>query len=76
MVKHETPACMRCGETSTVDVDEKALYQWQQLGVLIQLAFPGMSDEDREHLKSGTHPKCWAEMFGDLDDEEDDDATR
>lgn len=68
----ETPPCMHCGETSTIEVNEKSLFRWKSLGIHIQTAFPDMSDEDREHLKTGTHPRCWAEMFGNLDDEEDD----
>lgn len=32
-------------------------------GAHAQEAFPNMSIELREQIISGTHPKCWDEMF-------------
>lgn len=57
----ETKPCMVCGERSQLRVSAFAFYQWQ-CGMLIQNAFPEMSADDRELLKSGTHPKCWDRM--------------
>ena len=65
-----TAPCMLCGKESTRHVDAAAFRAWRG-GMLIQQAFPDMSDPERELLKSGTHPKCWDQMFGSLDDEED-----
>ena len=33
--------------------------------ILAQQAFPELPTEIREQLISGTHPKCWDEMFSD-----------
>lgn len=64
------PPCMVCGKESTLRVDAAGYSAWIS-GTLIQQAFPEMSDPEREHLKTGTHPACWDEMFGDLIDEEE-----
>lgn len=69
-----TPACMLCGKESDLRVDATRYTAWVN-GELIQLAFPDMTDSEREQLKSGIHPECWEQMFGDLEDEEDDDAS-
>jgi hypothetical protein len=37
----------------------------------VQDVFPLLSKEDREVMISGTHPKCWNEMFAELDEEEE-----
>jgi hypothetical protein len=58
-----TPSCMVCGKTSTMEVDSRGLHRWQHLGVLIQNAFPDMSAEEREQLKTGTHPACFESIF-------------
>ena len=39
--------------------------------MLIQDAFPELSKEDRERLITGICPKCWKELFGDEDEEDD-----
>lgn len=69
MVTVITPPCMVCGETSTMQVDSKALHRWQT-GVHIQVAFADMPAPEREQLKTGTHPECWDKMFADLEDDE------
>ena len=38
-------------------------------GAHAQSAFPDMSIELREQIISGTHPKCWDEMFPVINDE-------
>jgi hypothetical protein len=35
----------------------------RQAGAYVQDAFPYLSAPEREQLISGTHPKCWDEMF-------------
>jgi hypothetical protein len=37
----------------------------------VQDVFPLLSKEDREVMISGKHPKCWNEMFAELDEEEE-----
>lgn len=59
-----TPRCMMCDKSDEVEVDPDALRAWRE-GALIQEAFPDMTPEDREHLKTGTHPACWDSMFAD-----------
>jgi hypothetical protein len=57
-----TLPCIHCHKGGVLYVETTALYQWQN-GMTIQDAFPNMSDDDREMLVSGIHPKCWDEMF-------------
>ena len=68
-----TKPCMMCGKTSEMEVDSLAFHRWQNERVLIQLAFPDMSVEDRETLISGTHGPCFEAMFADEEDEDEDD---
>lgn len=62
----QTPHCMVCGEQSLLFVEEHQYNSWKS-GTLIQNAFPNLTPDERELLMTGTHPKCWEEMF---DDEE------
>ncbi len=57
-----TRPCIVCGEKSEMSVDLNAYSAWRN-GTLIQDAFPTLTPSEREHLKMGTHPKCWEEMF-------------
>jgi len=65
-VDHITPACPVCGERSMLRVDPDRLKQWLD-GAFIQVAFPEMTDDDREQLKTGTHPECWDKLWTDED---------
>lgn len=47
-----TGSCVISGKKITVDVPAEGLYKYRQ-GVLIQDAFPEMSEDDREFLMSG-----------------------
>lgn len=62
LVKFVTPACPRCKIQSIVYLDQKSLTDWQN-GVFIQDAFLDMPADERELLKTGTHPECWADIF-------------
>lgn len=64
------PRCVHCGQASTVEMPEKAFWAWQQEGKYIQDAWPEASAAVREQLISGTHPKCWDEMWA--EDKDDD----
>ena len=45
-----------------LDITEEQLAAYRD-GVLIQNAFPHLSDEDREFFLTGITPNEWAEMF-------------
>ena len=61
------PPCMLCGKAGRVEVEESDFYKWQK-DTLIQYAFPYLSDNQREMLKTGTHGECWDEMVKDLEE--------
>jgi hypothetical protein len=76
MVEITTGACIQCGKRGTVLAPRKAWEAWYGLGVVegprpfIQDAFPMLSAGEREQILTGTHPKCWDEMFEEDDAEE------
>lgn len=59
--------CIQCGKISVITLDKEKFMRWQN-GELIQRVFPEMSAEDREVLISGTHPKCWKQLWEGEDD--------
>lgn len=69
-VKITTPPCIVCGQTSTVVLTRA---EWVALnwGGLIQNVLPTRSADERELVKSGTHSRCWEQMFGDEDADDD-----
>jgi hypothetical protein len=70
----ETPACGLCGEASLLVVSRAAYVSWVA-GGLIQDAFPDMPRDEREQLKTGTHPACWDAMLGDPDEGEEEELA-
>ena len=69
-----TRACYHCGEHGELTMPrEEGLrgIEAYNAGEYAQDAFPFLSAEEREQIISGTHPKCWAEMFGHDDEEEE-----
>lgn len=70
LVSHNTPACLVCGERSVVEVNSQALAAWKA-GVYVQLAFTGLTAEERELLQTGTHPACWDSLVPEDDGEDD-----
>jgi|688.fasta_scaffold13218_18 hypothetical protein len=63
-----TKTCMHCNEDTDFILDET---EYQRLIInneYIQDVFPLLGKEEREMMISGTHPKCWIEMFGSEDD--------
>jgi hypothetical protein len=62
--------CPICGHANFVEVNEADYWDWQD-GTLVQDAFPYLSADEREMLISGICPTCWANTFGDLEEEED-----
>ena len=72
----ETKRCYHCGEFGELTMPrEEGLrgIELRNAGAYIQDAFPFLSADLREQLISGTHPKCWTELFGIYDDDEGDD---
>tara|TARA_Y100000361_G_C11024734_1_gene271530 strand:- start:344 stop:562 length:219 start_codon:yes stop_codon:yes gene_type:complete len=61
----ETPPCIMCKETGIVKgVKENDWRRWQRNPrPLIQDIFPYLDPDEREQIMTGTHPKCWEEMF-------------
>lgn len=62
-----TRPCMFCHETSTVEATEAEALAWLA-GQPVQDVWPEMPRAEREQLISGTHPACWAGVFGPGDD--------
>lgn len=62
-VQHETAACMFCQRTSIVELTAAEVGAWLS-GVAIQDAMPERGAPERELIRSGIHPECWAESFG------------
>lgn len=58
-----TAPCFGCGKRSQIVVNAEKLHRWLD-GEFIQVVWPDWSPARREHLKTGTHPKCWDLMFG------------
>jgi len=62
-VRHTTQACMFCDQCSTVELTSAEATAWRA-GVVIQGAMPDRSIPERELIRSGIHPECWAENLG------------
>ena len=61
-MKFITNPCPLCGKTSTVEIEQDKMDRWRQ-GEYVQNVFPEWTADERELLITGTHPKCWDEMF-------------
>lgn len=70
--QYTPPLCMHCGEAEPLTLSSLQLEAWQA-GAMIQDAFPDLSIEAREQIKSGTHAECWDKMFAWMDDEQEED---
>lgn len=62
------PRCIHCKQTSKILLDGAQYYAYFMQGKRIAEAFPNLSLEEREHIMTGTHPKCWEEMFADMEE--------
>lgn len=61
-----TRRCIHCGQRGTLKLPNAGIEAFEG-GALIQDAFPNLDRQLREQIISGTHPKCWDEMFGKAD---------
>ena len=59
----ETKECLHCKKTGTVEIFAQEMF-WLHQGLHIQDAVKSLNKDLREQLMTGTHPKCWIEMFG------------
>lgn len=66
-------SCFHCGNETFFEITYKQYEDWVLNNKYVQDVFPEMNKEDREVLISGTHPKCWEEMFPIIEDDEFDD---
>tara|TARA_R100000664_G_C2705360_1_gene104189 strand:+ start:380 stop:622 length:243 start_codon:yes stop_codon:yes gene_type:complete len=62
----ETVRCFHCGNTGTVEIFTQEMFYLNQ-GYHIQDAVKSLDKHDREQMITGTHRKCWYEMFGEED---------
>ena len=59
----ETQTCIHCKQTGIVEIFSQELFYLHQ-GMHIQDAVKSLDKHLREQMITGTHPKCWIEMFG------------
>lgn len=57
-----TIKCVECGKPVTVEYDSGDYSDWKN-GKYIQDAFPYLTADEREMLKTGICHDCWAKMF-------------
>ena len=73
-----TNTCPFCGKLHSVEVNDLDFYLWSNGITLIQEAFPYLSADEREIVKTGICPDCWNNLFSceeskdDLEELEDD----
>ena len=63
--------CPFCGKTQEIEVDYFDFWMWSEQGMCAQDAFPYLTVNEREALISGICPKCWDDMFGEDDEDEE-----
>lgn len=61
-VQYQTKMCIRCRQHGVVTLWADDLDRYLN-GALAQDAFPDLLPPVREQIISGTHPKCFAELF-------------
>jgi len=66
MIQVPTGICCHCGQDGYVEMPYKQFCEGRALydkGALMQDAYKELDVDLREQMISGTHPKCWIEMF-------------
>ena len=64
LIKRKSPLTGKTNEMD-INVTEEELEAWFSHGVLIQVAMPDLTIEEREFIKSGHTQEDWDAMFGD-----------
>lgn len=59
--------------TREIPMTKDQYIEWAERGGLIQEVFPELSPDDREFLMTGITPREWEEVFGDEDEDLEDD---
>ena len=67
-----TKTCMHCGEQTDFILSQDEYERLYLKNEYIQDVFPLLDKTEREVMISGTHPRCWEEMFSDIDEDEED----
>jgi hypothetical protein len=62
LVNYTTPACIVCGTSDNLVLNEEKLIQWHY-GGHIQDVFPELTPGQRELIVTGTHESCWDLLF-------------
>ena len=65
--------CPHCKERSFFAFNKEEYERLFVKNEFVHVVFPDLSAEEREVMISGTHPKCWNEMFENLDEDLDED---
>lgn len=70
-----TRTSMISGNTNTMELDvtQEQLTAWES-GVHIQVAMPQLNADEREFVKTGMTPTEWEELFGEDEDDYEDDG--
>lgn len=68
MITFTTPACPVCSKVSEMQLDPEQIQRWRD-GEHIQNVFPELTANDCELMLSGTHPRCWDELFPEEEDD-------
>lgn len=68
-----TKRCTHCKEITLFALTKDEYERLFIKNEFIHVVFPHLTAEEREVMISGTHPKCWDEMFGDWDEDYDED---
>lgn len=66
-----TRISMFSGNENTLDlpITEEQLTRWERGDILIQNAFPNLTPDQREFVKTGILSKEWDEMFSSTEEE-------
>ena len=59
----KTAVCVHCGKRGELRVDTNQYLMWVTSDLAIQDAMPATAEGDREQLMTGTHDKCWDELW-------------
>jgi hypothetical protein len=63
MITFETKPCPVCHQTSLVEMTEEQLKEFLSGEKFVQFIFPEWPADQRELLITGTHSKCWDELW-------------
>jgi hypothetical protein len=58
--------CPDCGHGEDIVVNERDYFRWRS-GMFVQDAFPYLSADEREMIKTGICPDCWDLYLSDID---------